>query len=46
MVSKDKDIFYLKLQWICSKDENEKKKLAEKIRQALSQRKQPSTAVN
>jgi len=45
MVSKDKDIFYLKLQWISSKDENEKKKLAEKIRQALSQRKQPSAAV-
>jgi hypothetical protein len=37
MPSKDKDIFYLKLQWIACKDEAEKKKLAEKIRQALSE---------
>jgi hypothetical protein len=40
MVSKDKDIFHLKLQWIASKDEDEKRKLAEKIRHELSQRKQ------
>jgi len=40
MPSKDKDVFYLKLQWIASKDEIEKKQLAEKIRQALSQRQQ------
>jgi hypothetical protein len=36
MASKEKDVFYLKLQWISAKDEAEKKKLAEKIRQALS----------
>lgn len=36
MSSKEKDVFYLKLQWISAKDEAEKKKLAEKIRQALS----------
>ena len=38
MASKEKDIFYLKLQWISAKDEAEKKKLAEKISQALSER--------
>lgn len=37
MPSKDKDVFYLKLQWISIKDEAERKKLAEKIRQALSE---------
>jgi hypothetical protein len=37
MASKDKDVFYLKLQWISTKDEGERKKLAEKIRQALSE---------
>lgn len=36
MSSKEKDIFYLKLQWISTTDEAERKKLAEKIRQALS----------
>lgn len=36
MPSKEKDVFYLKLQWISAKDEAEKEKLAEKIRQALS----------
>jgi hypothetical protein len=36
MRSKDKDIFYLKLQWISAKDEAERKNLAEKIRQLLS----------
>jgi hypothetical protein len=36
MPSKDKDIFYLKLQWISAKDEAERKSLAEKIRQLLS----------
>jgi len=40
MTSKDEDIFYLKLQWISSKNEDEKKKLAEKIKQALAHRKQ------
>jgi hypothetical protein len=39
MASKEKDIFYLKLQWISAKDEAEKKKLAEKIREALSRKK-------
>jgi hypothetical protein len=37
MPSKDKDVFYLKLQWISTRDEAERKKLAEKIRQALSE---------
>jgi len=36
MPSKDKDIFYLKLQWISAKDEAERKSLGEKIRQLLS----------
>jgi hypothetical protein len=39
MPSKDKDIFYLKLQWISAKDEAERKKLAEQIKQQLSQNK-------
>jgi hypothetical protein len=38
MASKN-DIFYLKLQWISCNDEAERKKLAEKIRQALSDKK-------
>ena len=42
MPSKDKDVFNLKLQWISAKDETEKKKLAEKIRQALSGEKKSS----
>ncbi|MGA2462493.1 MAG: hypothetical protein ABSF82_13835 [Candidatus Bathyarchaeia archaeon] len=33
-----KDVFYLKLQWISSKDEDEKKKLAEKIKQELAEK--------
>lgn len=37
MPSKDNDVFYLKLQWISTKDEVERKKLAEKIKQALSE---------
>jgi hypothetical protein len=37
MPSKEKDAFYLKLQWISAKDEAEKKKIAEKIKQALSE---------
>jgi len=37
MPSKDNDVFYLKLQWISAKDEAERKKLAEQIRQLLSQ---------
>jgi hypothetical protein len=36
MPSKDQDIFYLKLQWISAKDEAERKKLAEQIRQLLA----------
>jgi hypothetical protein len=39
MASKEKDVFYLKLQWISAKDEAEKEKLAEKIRQVLSREK-------
>jgi len=35
MPSEEKDLFKLKLQWISAKDETEKKKLAEKIRQIL-----------
>jgi hypothetical protein len=38
MASKEKDVFYLKLQWISSKDEAEKKKLAEQIKQALAKK--------
>jgi len=37
MPSKDNDVFYLKLQWISAKDEAERKKLADQIRQLLSQ---------
>ena len=36
MPSNEKDVFYLKLQWISAKNEDEKKRLAEKIKQALS----------
>jgi hypothetical protein len=39
MPSKDKDVFYLKLQWMSAKDEAERKKLAEQVKQLLSQRK-------
>jgi len=39
MPSKDKDVFYLKLQWMSAKDDAERKKLAEQIRQLLSQQK-------
>jgi hypothetical protein len=39
MASKENDVFYLKLQWISAKDETERKKLSEKIRQVLSQQK-------
>jgi hypothetical protein len=34
MSPKEKDVFYLKLQWISATDEVEKKALAEKIKQA------------
>jgi len=37
MPSKEEDVFYLKLKWICAKDQAEKDKLGEKIRQLLSQ---------
>jgi len=37
MPSKDKNIFYLKLQWISTKDDAERKKLAQQIQQLLSQ---------
>jgi hypothetical protein len=36
MTAKQKDVFYLKLQWISAKDEAEKKQWAEKIKQVLS----------
>ena len=39
MPSKEKDVFYLKLQWMSAKSEDEKKKLAEKIKQALAREK-------
>jgi len=39
MVTKEKDVFYLKLQWISSKDESERSKLAAKIKQALTEQK-------
>lgn len=37
MASKEKDVFYLKLRWISAKDEAEKKKVAEKIKQILAE---------
>jgi hypothetical protein len=43
MAPKDEDIFHLKMQWIACTDEAEKKKLAEKIRLALSLRQERST---
>ncbi len=43
MPSKDEDIFYLKLQWISSKDEAERKKLADKISQLLTERSKGAT---
>ncbi|HMK82912.1 MAG TPA: hypothetical protein VK503_04280 [Candidatus Bathyarchaeia archaeon] len=39
MASKENDVFYLKLQWISCKDEAERTKLANKIRQVLSGKK-------
>jgi hypothetical protein len=35
MASKEKDVFYLKLQWMSAKDAAEKRELADKIKQAL-----------
>jgi hypothetical protein len=35
MASKENDVFYLKLQWISTKDEAEKKALGQKIKDAL-----------
>lgn len=35
MPSKEKDVFYLKLQWMSAKNAGEKKELAEKIKQIL-----------
>jgi hypothetical protein len=35
MPSKEKEIFYLKLQWISAKDEAERKQLADKIKRTL-----------
>lgn len=37
MSAKEKDVFYLKLQWISTKDEAERKKLSDMIRRALSE---------
>jgi predicted DNA-binding ribbon-helix-helix protein len=39
MATKENDVFYLKLQWIASKDELERSKLAAKIRQMLAEQK-------
>jgi hypothetical protein len=39
MPSNENNVFYLKLQWMSCKDEEERKKIAEKIRQALAQSK-------
>jgi hypothetical protein len=39
MPPKEKDIFYLELQWTSAKEEAEKEKRAEKIREALSEQK-------
>jgi hypothetical protein len=38
MATKERDVFYLKLQWISSKDELERSKLAAKIKQMLSEK--------
>jgi hypothetical protein len=35
MASKEKDVFYLKLQWMSAKDAAERKDLADKIKQTL-----------
>jgi len=43
MLSKDKNVFYLKLQWISAKDDAERKKLAEQIQQLLSQQSKTSS---
>jgi len=37
MPPKDKNVFFLKLQWISAKDDAERKKLAQQIQQLLSQ---------
>jgi hypothetical protein len=42
MPPKDKDIFYLKLQWISAKDEAERKSLGDKIRQLIAEQKTSS----
>jgi uncharacterized membrane protein (DUF2068 family) len=39
MPSNENNVFYLKLQWMSCKDEEERKEIAEKIRQALAQSK-------
>jgi len=39
MPSKEDDIFTLKLKWISSKDEAERKELSERIRRLLTQKK-------
>jgi len=36
MPTKNSDVSYLKLQWISCQDDNEKKRLAEEIKLALS----------
>ena len=35
MASKEKDVFYLKLQWMSAKDAAERKELADKIKETL-----------
>jgi hypothetical protein len=35
MASKEKDVFYLKLQWMSAKDAAQRKELADKIKQTL-----------
>jgi hypothetical protein len=39
MPSKEKDIFYLKLQWISAKDDAERKSIGDRIRQLMAEEK-------
>ncbi|HUK51478.1 MAG TPA: hypothetical protein VLV18_10605 [Terriglobales bacterium] len=37
MLPKEKDIFYLKLQWVSAKDEAERNSIGDKIRQLIAE---------
>jgi hypothetical protein len=42
MAQKEKDIFYLKLQWISANDDAKRKSISDKIRQLMAEQKNPS----